>query len=288
MTRLSTISSFKINKYILLKLKNDNKTYIYVNGKKFRQCSYLLFIIDDLYKVKDFKSIDEVSDELISKENKIKINPLDEFWGHCSNLQAWAENNYDTRLLHSNLAFPLLKTLSDEGDKKAEKVFKEEIAKRYLNGPLSTRIYLIEQRFLYELTKEERELLFNEETIYNFYNEKTNISLGLLEELYNLGYEKALIFLKQKIITSLQNKNKFMLDNYPYFKRYFKTKELYYQLINRIQAKILLKIEKKFSIQFQIVDKITYQGNQIVIKNKRLKNIFLESSTCNKNQQYQN
>jgi len=79
-----------------------------------------------------------------------------------------------------------------------------------------------------------------------------------------------------------------MLDNYPYFKRYFKTKELYYQLINRIQAKILLKIEKKFSIQFQIVDKITYQGNQIVIKNKRLKNIFLESSTCNKNQQYQN
>ena len=129
MTRLSTISSFKINKYILLKLKNDNKTYIYVNGKKFRQCSYLLFIIDDLYKVKDFKSIDEVSDELISKENKIKINPLDEFWGHCSNLQAWAENNYDTRLLHSNLAFPLLKTLSDEGDKKAEKVFKEEFPK---------------------------------------------------------------------------------------------------------------------------------------------------------------
>lgn len=47
-----------------------------------------------------------------------KINFLDEieFWGHCSNLQVWAENNYDTRLLHRNLSSPLLKQLSDLGD----------------------------------------------------------------------------------------------------------------------------------------------------------------------------
>ena len=51
------------------------------------------------------------------------ITPEQEFWGHRSNIQAWVECEYDTRLLHSNLSFPLLKALSDAGDPKAKAIF---------------------------------------------------------------------------------------------------------------------------------------------------------------------
>ena len=59
-----------------------------------------------------------------------EIDPKTEFWGHCSNLQVWVENNYDTRLIHRNLSFPLLKKLTEVGDPTARRHFKEEIAKR--------------------------------------------------------------------------------------------------------------------------------------------------------------
>ena len=50
------------------------------------------------------------------------------------NLQVWAEMNYDTRILHRNLAFPLLKKLAQVGDPIAKKALKDEIAKRFLSG----------------------------------------------------------------------------------------------------------------------------------------------------------
>ena len=50
------------------------------------------------------------------------------------NLQTWVEHDYDTRLLHSNLAFPPLKKLTEAGDPAARRAFKCEIAKRYESG----------------------------------------------------------------------------------------------------------------------------------------------------------
>ena len=47
------------------------------------------------------------------------IDPETEFMGHCSNLQAWYEYDYDLRILHSSLSIPLLKKLAFLGDKKA-------------------------------------------------------------------------------------------------------------------------------------------------------------------------
>ena len=76
------------------------------------------------------------------------ISPDQEFWGHCSNLQMWHEHNYDTRLLHSNLSFPLLRKLADVGDPQAMRVFKEEIAKRFESGVPSVQIYLREEGYL--------------------------------------------------------------------------------------------------------------------------------------------
>ena len=78
-----------------------------------------------------------------------------QFWGHASNLQAWVENNYDTRLLHRNIAFPLLQRLTNTGDPIAKKVFKEEIAKRYASGHPTVREFLKVEGYLKYLSEEE-------------------------------------------------------------------------------------------------------------------------------------
>ena len=102
---------YKINNFITLKLEN-NDTKIFVNNQLFNHCKILLLEIPEekLETTEDISSIDEAKDHLSRgmEKNKFIIEPEVAFFGHCSNLQAWAENNYDTRLLHSNLSFPLL------------------------------------------------------------------------------------------------------------------------------------------------------------------------------------
>jgi len=155
---------YKINDYITLKLEKS-KTVIYIKDEKFIQCKYLLIEISKEY-FKDFDdcmSIDDVSEKLDhSLENNINFNQLKpeiEFWGHCSNLQAWSENLYDTSLLHSNLAFPLLKKLTDVGDPVAKRVFKDEIAERLTRVHTNVAQYLIQENYLEYFNNEELELL---------------------------------------------------------------------------------------------------------------------------------
>ncbi|MFX1241882.1 MAG: leucine-rich repeat domain-containing protein [Promethearchaeota archaeon] len=158
------VAKYKINDFITLKLEKDN-TVIYVNDEKFLQCKYLLIEIpkDKINEFYDFMSIDEVSEKLDhSLEKNVKstqILPEIEFWGHCSNLQAWAENNYDTNLLHSNLAFPLLKKLTDVGDPIAKRIFKEEIAERLTNIFTNVAQYLIQENYLEYFSPEENEIM---------------------------------------------------------------------------------------------------------------------------------
>ena len=83
-----------------------------------------------------------------------------EFWAHCSNLQAWAENNYDTQMLHANLSFPLLKKLTIAGDPLAKEVFKMEILKRFKSGDLNVMTFLIKEGYLDYFEWEEYDLLF--------------------------------------------------------------------------------------------------------------------------------
>ncbi len=157
---------FQVNDYITLRLENG-KTIIYVDGKRFRQCKYLVFQLnrDELHKYDKFDSIDKIEEKDRSSTYKnIDITPEAEFWGHCSNLQAWAEHNYDTKLLHKSLAFPLLKTLNRAGDQKARIVFKEEIAFRFLSGHNSVVLYLLEGGYLELLNKDElKSLVYSNE-----------------------------------------------------------------------------------------------------------------------------
>ncbi len=166
----------KINQFITLKLEN-RKTFIYVNGKRFIQCIRLILNIPkgDVRQYDEIESIDEAAG-LYNKhiyQNRIvegpmariipdgrhDITPEQEFWGHCSNIQAWVEHNYDTQILMTNISFPLLRRLSNAGDALAKKVFKEEIAMRLSSGYPSVVQYLINQKYLDYFTPEEFETI---------------------------------------------------------------------------------------------------------------------------------
>ena len=169
---------YRINDYLTLKLEN-NTTNIYVNEKQFTQCKFLLLTIplDKIKEFDDIESIDEAAEKLDHQLEyphgiKIKIPPETEFWAHCSNLQVWAEYNYNPRLLHSNLAFPLLKALTDGGDPIAKEVIKQEIKFRFESFNPSTQEYLIKNGYLNYFNEEEQKqifrLIFDENIWINF------------------------------------------------------------------------------------------------------------------------
>ena len=169
----------------------------------------MLFIpTNDKSLLDDINSIDEASEKLnfsldpdveyIEPELREIINDIDvetEFWAHCSNLQVWAENNYNTRLLHSNLSFPLLKKLTEEGDLIARRRFKEEIGNRYFTGVESVQIYLEEEGYLEFLSKEEIRSFVNSggdvigelETILGIDLEITTLNEGFFRILVKKG-----------------------------------------------------------------------------------------------------
>ncbi|MFX1435329.1 MAG: hypothetical protein ACFFB1_16280 [Promethearchaeota archaeon] len=144
---------FKVNNFIELRLE-DGKTIIYVAGEPFMQCKYILINIykKELKRYGNVESIDDVinidhgTKEFINP-NRI-ITPEQEFQAHCSNIQAWVEYNYDTRILHSKLSFPLLKKLVNVGDQKAKSIFQKEIMIRFYQGNQTVIDYLIEELYL--------------------------------------------------------------------------------------------------------------------------------------------
>jgi hypothetical protein len=175
------MNEFKISEYISLKLEEEIiveegnlkelRTNIYVRGEKFRQCSFLLIEIpiSKITLLDNIESIDEAEEKLdssLEEDNdnpfKYKIPPETEFWGHCSNIQVWVENDYNTRLLHRNLAFPLLKKLTEVNDLKAKGIFKEEIAERFASCHLPVIHFLLFENYLDYLSEEELDVLLSD------------------------------------------------------------------------------------------------------------------------------
>ncbi len=156
---------FKINEFITLRF-NGHKTEIYVNNERFIQCKYLLLTIPTK-KIREFDEIDSIDDAKerlnamleLKEESNIKIPPDVEFWAHCSNLQVWVEKDYDTRLLHSNLSFPLLKKLADIGDPKAKIRLPEEIIKRFESKRENVVRFLLIRKYLNYFTQEQKDTL---------------------------------------------------------------------------------------------------------------------------------
>ncbi|MEJ2248099.1 MAG: leucine-rich repeat domain-containing protein [Candidatus Lokiarchaeota archaeon] len=188
---------FQINKYISVKLEKlaghkRRRTVIYINEEEFIHCKYILLEIPkdkwSSEEINEISSIDDAAEKLGRQlephgpdweEDIDKLNDYlsdeEEFWAHCSNLQAWAEYGYDTRFLRSNLAFPLLKELIYAGDPKAKRIFKEEVVKRYIEGDESVRTFLILQGYISKLSIEERDLLFGSDRDQNAIKELEEI-----------------------------------------------------------------------------------------------------------------
>ena len=87
---------------------------------------------------------------------------------------------YDSRLLHRNIAFPLLKKLLNSGDLTAKKAFKKEMIKRLLARNEIITTYLLEEGYLESINYEERKILAIELL------ESGN--LNVIEFLWNKGF----------------------------------------------------------------------------------------------------
>ena len=174
-----------INDFITMKLEYYNNIpafNIYIKGELFTQCKYLLlYIVPEREESREIDNIDELQDifnidncnfsideyaDNYSQYNETnplntydgitkKLTPNEEFIAHCSNIQAWAENDYDTRILHSNLSFPLLRKLTEVEDIKAKRVYKEEIIERIKDGYIPVIRYLIINKYLDVFSLEE-------------------------------------------------------------------------------------------------------------------------------------
>ena len=187
-----------INEYITIKLVN-RRSFIYVKGRRFIQCIRLILNIqkNDVQLYDEVDSIDEAAN-LYSKhvfQNRIvrgpmaipvpdqrhEITPKQEFWGHCSNIQAWVEHNYDTRILMRNISFPLLRELSRAGDPVARRVFKEEIALRLESGYPSVVQYLLNQGYISNFTPSEfKTIIESTELIKNLSSNRRMLSQFLI------------------------------------------------------------------------------------------------------------
>lgn len=263
---------FKVNKHLSLRLE-EGKTNVYVKDILFRQCKYLLLNIpsnesDVLRKINSIDdAIEKLNKSLESQDSTlIKISPEIIFWGHCSNFQVWHENNYNTCLIHRNLAFPLLLELTRAGDKLAKKVFKDEIGKRFATGHLTAIQFLLYNEYLRYLTKEEIDCIWDESSL----NLTENIinKLKMLFDDSHSNYWKIINVLEMMLFIALKyDKNYFfpIIDYLPErMKREFVKKLILY--LNYKEFREYKIPYGKFLTLFEIIIEFLYKKYPDIIK----------------------
>ncbi|MFW9867042.1 MAG: hypothetical protein ACFFEN_13180 [Candidatus Thorarchaeota archaeon] len=247
---------FRINERLTLKLIKG-QTEIYIDEKPFHQCKYLLLNLTQ----KDFKEFDDIDsiDEAFEIYNKMEknherdhdlIDPESEFIGHCSNLQAWYEHDYDLRILHSSLSIPLLKKMALLGDKKAIIRLKESIATRIASRNHNTIIFYLNEKYLSLFSNEELEVMFDEwlEKNVDFtIMEKRRLWYPLLRELIERGITRAQNIIKEEIIAYLKEDNleayRYLLNNNFFKLLNLEDLEELYGLIPKKEMVSLRKVE---------------------------------------------
>ena len=260
----------------------SGKTQIYFDNKPFLLCKGALISLDiNDSTPNSFDTIDELIEHL-ERENKVeiletrkegdqnsefRITSQEEFFVHCSNLQAWFELNYDTAILDHRLAFPLLRELAWNGDKNAQKVYKEEIAKRFKTQQLTVALYLIVEGFLDILNPDEYSLLSLQNNHQLRKALKTalkamdndpqfNVAIEILEYLsFSKGDKQALRILKfflTHLMFSQPKKVRNFLDyNYP---KGFCLSEYYYYFIKHSPTFLeLLIMDSNIIEQFHLL-----------------------------------
>ncbi|MHA1679994.1 MAG: hypothetical protein ACTSUE_03235 [Promethearchaeota archaeon] len=159
-----------------LKIESGGDTFVVVDGKPLATCMHVILHLDEtmIDATKDAKDMDEIiriykrlrapsTDSPqggMQKFRGVQITPEEEFQAHCSNIQAWYEHGYDTRLMDSRLAFRILGALFEAGDPTAERVLRREIQDRLSSGSLNS-LYAMPSVFLKTLNKQEWNEIFN-------------------------------------------------------------------------------------------------------------------------------
>jgi len=170
---LNNIKKFEINKHLRVVL-TEYGIEVRFNNTKFFHCYHvpINFSVKKLTSLSEIQPFDEFQEVMkfereikewratpatIFKTNFKKVPNEDLFWVQCSNLQVWAENNYNSNLLPNRIAFPILKKLVELGDLKAKEVFEMEIVKRLESNHLPTINYLLEEGYLSYLSRSNAE-----------------------------------------------------------------------------------------------------------------------------------
>ncbi|MFX1345084.1 MAG: hypothetical protein ACFFAI_08235 [Promethearchaeota archaeon] len=265
--RTATVEK-KINEYITLKLEHG-RTYIYVNGKRFIQCIRLILNIpkNDVTLYDEVESIDEAAklysthihqNLLVRGPGAIRIpnqmhdiTPEQEFWGHCSNIQTWVEHDYDTRILMSNISFPLLRELVEAGDPKAKKIFKEEIALRLESGFPSVVQYLLNQRYLGYFTNSEFKTIIESTELIKGLSFKPRMLSQFL--IYSVNKFPTLVKDILLQVLKLPEGKKIILLNLtdseipriPYIRNYFTTTPHYFLILKNALENLFIEVDER-------------------------------------------
>lgn len=246
---------------------------------------YLLMNIS-VPKIKDYDQINSIDEaaEVLNRSmerdsHRYDISPETQFWAHCSNIQAWAENDYNTCILHRNIAFPLLKKLAEAGDIKAKRVYKDEIALRFSSGHSTVMLYLLNQGYLKALNREEINSLMEDLDMGAFHGQKIEILFNIFNQIEQLGYNVSKNLVKNQIRYRFENgiaQDIYFLirrRRYYYFKKYFnyfEPKELS-ELVNSINTDQLL--EQSVRQSFPLLRYLAQMGNTkapMIIKEKTI------------------
>ncbi len=237
---------FRINKFLDLRFE-DGRTNIYVNNELFKHCKYILLSIsvDNFDYINEINSIDDAI-EIIDGSTEFIGHTFEDFtpemffWAHCSNLQVWYENNYNTCLLHSNLSFPLLKELTKAGDLKAKKIFKDEIAKRFESNNTTVIKFLLYSGYLKNLKKEELKIVLDKI--------KLNFSKIIITQLKDLMRSPITNYLK---INDLIDLLVFIDLNYNI--------NLIYCIINELEERVRIEFARFLILHLNYKEFISYK-----------------------------
>jgi len=147
---------FNVNDYLKLKLRVKD-TIFYINDKKYQK-NNLLYLDVPVKGIKNLSdlltkyTVEVLADKFKAlfddgeyENNMSGLVPAEEeFKLMCLNLQLWVENSYDYRLLHPELALPLLKELVNVGDPIAKDAIKNVLVNTFTFGLPKFKKYLSE------------------------------------------------------------------------------------------------------------------------------------------------
>ncbi|MHA1997863.1 MAG: leucine-rich repeat domain-containing protein [Promethearchaeota archaeon] len=117
-----------------------NDTFIVVGEKVINMCKRLAITLDEemLEATRDLDDLDDIIYVTNNISPKFKrhfktrelVSGEEEFWAHCSNVQAWYDMGYDMRVIDSRLGARILKAVSDAGDPDAKMIFQAQMRDR--------------------------------------------------------------------------------------------------------------------------------------------------------------